>query len=591
MEYGALVDVYERLAGTASTNEKRDVLADAFADAAPALLDRLVTLARGRLGPAYDRPELGVSSSLTLDAIGQATGASEAAVRERWKETGDLGDAAAWAAEHGGQQTLVARDLTVERVHDTLLEVATYEGAGSRDRRVDAIAGLLADADPGEARYVVRTALGHLRVGVGEGTIRDAIATAFLADEVDDGPPRDAVDAVERAYQVTTDFGVVAATARDEGVDGLRDLRVALGRPVQSMLAEKAESLDAGLASAAGSGPSDGAAGDAERVVRCEYKYDGVRVQVHVDGDDVTLFTRRLADVTAQFPDVVRAVREGVTADRALLDGELVGYEPESLASDAPTPVAFQELSRRVKRETDVEALARDIPVVCHLFDCLYDDAGQRLDDSLTSRVDALDATYEPVSPRIEDGVAGLQGTTGVDATPDEPAPAEALYREALDAGHEGLMLKDPTATYQPGRRVGRCLKLKPTMDPLDLVVTRAKYSEGRRSELLGRLYLACYDPEADAFREVGRLSTGYTDAELEALTDRLEALVRDRDGRDVDIEPRIVLEVAYEEIQASPEYASGFALRFPRFEGVREDLAPTDADTLDRVQSLYDGQ
>jgi DNA ligase-1 len=152
-------------------------------------------------------------------------------------------------------------------------------------------------------------------------------------------------------------------------------------------------------------------------------------------------------------------------------------------------------------------------------------------------------------------------------------------------------MLKDPTATYQPGRRVGRCLKLKPTMEPLDLVVTRATYSEGRRSELLGRLYLACYDPDADAFREVGRLSTGYTDAELEALTDRLEALARDRDGRDVDLEPRVVLEVAYEELQESPEYASGFALRFPRFEGVREDLAPTDADTLDRVRALYEDQ
>jgi DNA ligase-1 len=176
-------------------------------------------------------------------------------------------------------------------------------------------------------------------------------------------------------------------------------------------------------------------------------------------------------------------------------------------------------------------------------------------------------------------------------ASTDDPAPAESLYREALDRGHEGLMFKDPTAAYQPGRRVGRLLKLKPTMEPLDLVVTRAQYSEGRRRELLGRLFLGCYDPEGGELREVGRLSTGYTDEELRALTDRLEALVTARDGRMVELDAEVVLEIEYEEIQESPEYGSGYALRFPRFLGVREDLGPTDADTLDRVTSLYDSQ
>jgi len=590
-----LVGVYDRLAGTASNNEKRDVLADAFAAADPELLDRLVTLARGRLGPAYDRPELGVSSSLTLDAVLQATGASEADVRERWKETGDLGDAAAWAAEHGGQQTLFSTTLTVERVHETLLDIATYEGAGSRDRKVDALAGLVADADPDEARYVVRTALGHLRVGVGEGTIRDAIAVAFLPGEVDgDGRPSTrAVEAVERAYQVTTDFSVVAATARSDGIAGLRRRSVELGRPVESMLAEKAETLRGGLESAAGDAAMGDATGGADGTaaqVRCEYKYDGVRVQAHVDGEDVALFTRRLEDVTAQFPDVVRAVGEGVSVERALLDGELVGYAPETVTTDSRDPVAFQELSRRVRRETDVEAMAREVPVVVHLFDCLHD-GRDRLDDPLADRLDALDATYDPVSPRPADGVAGLEPAASATATPEEPEPAAALYRDALDAGHEGLMLKDSTAAYQPGRRVGRCLKVKPTMDPLDLVVTRAKYSEGRRSELLGRLYLACYDADADAFREVGRLSTGYTDEELRALTDRLEGLVVERDGRDVDLQTAVVLEVEYEEVQRSPEYDSGFALRFPRFVTVREDLAPEDADTLEGVTDLYESQ
>jgi len=571
MEYAALVEVYDRLAATDSTDAKRDRLADLFADAGP-LLGRLVTLARGRLSPAYDRTELGVSSSLTLDAICRATGASESAVRGRWQATGDLGDAAAWASEHGGQQTLFSEPLTVERVHDGLRELAGYEGTGSQGRKVDALAGLLADADPDEARYVVRTALGHLRVGVGEGTIRDAVAVAFL-----DGS-ESAVAAVERAYQVTTDFRAVAETAREEGVDGLDALDIEPGRPVQVMLAEKAASPAAGVTDAA------------EGAAVCEYKYDGVRIQIHVDGDDVRLFTRRLEDITDQFPDVVRAVRAGVTADRAVLDGELVGYTPETVATDARDPVAFQTLSRRVKRETDVEALAREIPAVVHVFDCLATDASL-LAEPLSARRDRCADAVDPVAPAPDEPRAGLEFARSRRVAADDPDAAESVYREALEAGHEGLVIKNPAAGYQPGRRVGRLLKIKPTMEPLDLVVTRATYSEGRRSEWLGRLYVGCHDPDTGGFREVGRLSTGYTDDELADLTDRLEDLVTARDGRDVELRPAVVVEVEYEEIQESPEYGSGYALRFPRFLEVREDLAPTDADTFERVESLYEGQ
>jgi len=572
MEYAALVEVYDRLAATDSNNEKRDILAGVFADAGEMLV-RLVTLARGRLSPAYDRTELGVSSSLTLDAVLRATGAPEAAVREHWRETGDLGDAAAWAVENGSQQTLFSSTLTVERVHDDLRELATYEGAGSQDRKVDTLAGLLADADANEGRYVVRTALGHMRVGVGEGTIRDAVAHAFL-----DGSA-DTIEAVERAFQVTTDFRVVAETARDEGRTGLDALDIELFRPVQVMLAEKAESLTAGLTDAA----SDGRA-------LCEYKYDGIRVQIHVDGDEVRLFTRRLEDVTEQFPDVVQAVREGVGVDRAVLDGELVGYTPDTILTDARDPVAFQEFSRRVKRESDIESMARRVPTVVHLFDCLTD-GETLLGQPLSERLERLDATFAPIEPDPDVPRAGLERGRSVWVTADDSGPAEALYREALDAGHEGLMVKNPGAAYQPGRRVGRLLKLKPTMEALDLVVTRATYSEGRRSEWLGRLYLGCYDLSSGTFQEVGRLSTGYTDDELAALTDRLEELVTARDGRDVDLRPEVVLEVEYEEIQESSEYDSGYALRFPRFVGVREDLDPTDADTAGRVGELYSSQ
>jgi DNA ligase-1 len=580
MEYAELVGVYERLAATDSNHGKRDVLAELFAESGE-LLPVIVKLVRGRLFAAHQREELGVSSSLTLDAICKSTGVSEDRVRERWRETGDLGDAAAWAVEHESQQTLFSEPLTVERVHDSLRELATFEGSGSQDRRVGEIAGLLSDAEPREARYVVRTALNHLRVGIGEGTIRDAIAVAFL-----DGS-EEAIDAVERAYQVTNDYRVVAETAREEGREGLAALDVELFRPVQAMLAEKGDSLSGALADAA----TDGRA-------LCEVKYDGARVQIHKRGAEVRLFTRRLEDVTEQFPDVVAAVRAGVTAEEAILDGELVGYTSETATSDDREPVPFQRFSQRIKRESGVEAMAREVPVVAHLFDCLYD--GETLiDTALAERVERLAGCFDPVAVAPAEPRAGLEraASTWVDvgegfgADDDPPAAASERYRAALEGGHEGVMVKNPAATYQPGTRVGRMLKVKPTMEPLDLAVTRAIYSEGRRSDWLGRLYLSTYDEEAGEFREVGRLSTGYTDEELDALTDRLEELVVGEEGRAVELRPEVVLEVEYEEIQRSEEYDSGYALRFPRFLRRREELDPRDADSLERIESLFDSQ
>jgi len=588
MEYAALVDVYRRLAATESTNEKTAVLAEAFADADAEHLPMVVALVRGTVFRAWEPGDLGVSSGLTVRALRKATGVDEDRIEERWREAGDLGDAAAWAVDHRRQRTLVSPTLTVRDVSGTLRDLATYEGTGSRDRRIDAVAGLISDADPEEARYVVRTALGHLRVGVGGGTVRDAVALAFLDGDVsgtDAGDPptpsEDAVAAVERAHQVTNDFPLVAETARDGGRAALADLDVELFRPVEVVLARNAESVDAALADVAA---------DLEDVL-LERKFDGARVQIHKDGDEVRVFTRRLLEVTEQFPDVVRAVRERVTAASCILDGEAVGTDPET-----GDPVPFQQFSKRIRQEEDVEALADEVPAVVHLFDCLYFEGASLLDAPLRNRLDRLSAAFDPASGSIE-RAANCRPAVPGDAPGDEDGngdavdAARAFYREALAAGHEGVMAKNLAAPYRPGRRVGTMAKAKPVMEPLDLVVTRAQWSEGRRSDFLGRLFLGCYDPETDALREVGRLATGYTDEELRDLTARLEPLIAEEEGRRVDLEPEVVLEVEYEEIQPSTEYDSGYALRFPRFSRFRPDLGPEDADTLARVERLHEGE
>jgi len=641
MKYADLVAVYERLDGTEANLELTAIVAETLAEADEEHLPLLVKLLRGDPFAAWKPDELGLSSSLTAEAISKATGVSEGAIEDAWRETGDLGSAAAEAVERDRQQTLFSEDLTVRRVHDTLQEVATYEGEGSQGKRIDAVAGLVADAEPDEAKYVVRTVLGNLRLGIGEGTIRDAIAAAFLADREADDEFEKAVTAVERGFQVTNDYRTVAETARDDGVAGLRDLDVELFRPLRVMLAKKADGLADAFETVAGAegqattdaedadrdadedaddggtggGPAESDGGgqttltghpveggdgnqsaggessggessvtagespQAPEPALLEYKLDGFRIQIHKRGEDVTVFTRRLEDVTHQFPEVVERVRDRFDAESCILEGEVVAYDPET-----GEPLPFQELSRRIKRKYDVERLREEVPVGVHLFDLLYLDGETYLEAPLAERVAALEDRLAGT-----DGERAFQRATNV-VTADLDAARE-FYERALAAGQEGIMVKNRGAAYQPGSRVGYMVKVKPTMEPLDLTILRAKWSEGRRSNRLGRLYLGCRDEGTGEFREVGRLSTGFSDEELLEITERLEETIVEQDGREVVFEPSEVIEVAFEEVQASPEYGSGYALRFPRFEGFRDDLDLADVDTVERIESLYEDQ
>lgn len=562
MEYRELVDWYEELEATSSTLELTEILADGFQAADAELLPSLVLLCRGNIFADWEPAELGVSSSLTTEAITKATGITEDQLEDWWRDTGDLGNAAVKAVDARKQATLMTETLTVTEVHETLQEIATYEGEGSQQQRVDAIANLLSNSDPKEARYIVRTVLGAMRLGVGEGLLRDAIAAAFL-----DGSEA-AVDAVERAHQVTNDFRVVARTAKTDGIAGLEALDIELFRPIKVMLAQKAERLEEGIADTAS---------DRSRVL-LEYKYDGMRTQIHHDGDRTEVYTRRLENVTDQFPAVAEHAATQVDADSFIIEGEIVGYDPETGA-----PVPFQTLSQRIKRKYDIEQLQAEIPVTVHLFDILYLDGASLLDEPLNSRLAALEERLEPAGESVLERAATRR-------SPDLDTAA-SFYETALSAGHEGLMLKNLDAAYQPGSRVGYMMKLKPTMEPLDLVITRAKWSEGRRSDFLGRVYLGCRDEASGEFVEVGRMATGFTDAELEEITNRLKPLITEEDGRSVSVDPGVIVEAEYEEIQESPDYDSGYALRFPRFRKFRDDLTLEDIDSLARVRKLYDSQ
>jgi DNA ligase-1 len=521
---------------------------------------------QGRVFPAHDSTKLDIGPALCYEAIAKAAGRNVTAddVAARVADVGDVGEVAA-SYDFGGQQGLAAfgagagagggdgddtggtGGVTVAEVDAELRDLAASEGSGSRDTKRDILFGLFNRTGDDEARYLARLVLSEMRIGVGDGSVRDAVADAF------DVP----VDAVERALQVTNDHGEVAVVARDEGLDGLESLGLAVGRPVGAMLAQAGTVTDAL---------------DEWDEAAVEWKFDGARVQVHYDGEETALFSRNMEDVTDPLPEVVEFVESALDAP-AILDGEVV-----AVAEDG-SPLPFQEVLRRFRRKHDVAKAREDVLVEFRAFDCLHADGDDLLDRPLVERHDRLADAL---------GDAGAQALSALTLSED-PEEVAAVEADALDADHEGIMLKNPQSAYTPGRRGKQWLKRKPDVETLDLVVTGAEWGEGRRAKLLGTFEIAARTD--DGFAALGKVATGITDEELAELSELLEPHVLSEDGADVEIDPAVVFEVGYEEIQASPTYAAGYALRFPRFLGVRDDIDPTDADSLERVERLADRQ
>jgi DNA ligase-1 len=523
------------------------LLADAESD-----LPVVVRLLLGRVFPAWDATTLDVGPSLCHAALARAAGTNVTAadVADRLAETGEIG-AVAESFDLGGQSGLGAFGagdtdrLTVAEVNDHLEDLALADGPGSQDRKVETLFGLVNRAAPIGARYLSRLVLSEMRIGVGEGTIRDAVADAF------DVP----VPAVERALQVTNDYGAVAVRARDEGEAGLDAVDLSVGRPVRAMLAQ--------TGTAVGALESWGEAA-------VETKFDGARVQIHHDPDsETTVFSRNMAEVTEALPELVEFVAAAVDVP-VILDGEALAVD------DAGEPLPFQEILRRFRRKHDVARVREEVAVELRAFDCLHVDGTDLLDTPLRERRERLDAA-------LDSGVSPLVFTDD----PEDIADREAA---ALAEGHEGIMLKDPDSTYTPGKRGQNWLKRKPDVETLDLVVTGAEWGEGRRANHLGTFLLSARVEDADEeFVTIGKVATGITDEQLAELTDRLAPSIVREAGTTVDLDSSVVFEVGYEAIQESPTYGSGYALRFPRFVAVREDKDPAAADSLARVERLID--
>ncbi len=539
MQYSKLADLYEQLESTAKKLEKRDMLAEFYKKSDS--IDKVVMMSTGSVFPAgsYD---LGLARELMKKIIAKSSGSSLDSVNKTFKETGDLGLTAEKLMQKKKQSFLASHALTVDKVFDNLKELPNLTGKGSQERKVDLVVELLSHASPKEARYIVRTIIGGMRIGVAEGIIREAIALAF------DKEPQQ----IEHAFNVVGDFGIVAEMAKKNNLKA----EVQLFHPIRVMLAD--------------AGPELKEAIEKFEETAIEYKYDGFRIQAHKDGNKVKIFSRRLDEVTNQFPDIEKMIKEQVYAKQCIIEGEVVAVDNKG------NPQPFQSLSRRIKRKHDIEKMVKDIPVQVNLFDVIYLNGKSLMNEPFKERWKILQKIIKQVkSLRLADHIE----TKDIEQ-------AEKFYQSSLKAGQEGVIIKNLHAHYQPGKRVGYWLKIKPIMEPLDLVVVGAEWGEGKRAKWLSSMVLAARNKEE--LLETGRMASGFTEDQLEELTKKLKPLIIEEQDKIAKIKPQVVIEIGYEEIQKSQKYPSGYALRFPRLLKIRDDKLPKDANTVRDIEKLF---
>jgi DNA ligase 1 len=456
--------------------------------------------------------------------------------------TGRIGIGYSTLSELRNTEGAAAPSLTLLEVDSALVQIAATTGKGSAAARSEQLARLFARATRAEQDFLVRLLAGELRQGALEGVMVEAVAAAACVDESE----------VRRATMFSADLGAVARVALTEGAPGLAEFSIRIERPVQPMLAQTAEDVADAL----------GRLGTAA----LEWKLDGARVQVHKAGEVVRIFTRRLNEVTDAVPELVEAVRT-LPSRELILDGEAIAIGPGG------APQAFQVTMRRFGRKLDVAAMRSELPLTAFFFDCLQRDGESLVDRPARERFAVLsEAVPAPlVVPRL---------------VTSDAAAAEAFYRDALAHGHEGVMAKALDAPYEAGRRGASWLKVK-RVRTLDLVVLAAEWGHGRRRGWLSNLHLGARDP-AGGFVMLGKTFKGMTDELLEWQTSALQQREVSRDAYTVYVRPELVVEVAFNDLQVSPQYPGGLALRFARVKGYRTDKQPEQADTIETVRQFY---
>lgn len=541
MQFLEFARICERLEGIPGRLDMIEEVAAVLPRLGDDELPVFVRFVMGRVFPDWSTKKLGVGPNLLYDAVAYVVGTKRETVREAINATGDAGLAVEDLLARKEQTSFFVQELDLVDVYREFGRMAAAGGQRSQREKLRVAQGLFGNARPLEGRYLTRLMLEELRIGMGEGNVRDAVARAFDID----------VRLVEHAHQAMNDLGEVALLARrDPGA--LARVTIEPFRPVKMMLAQ--------------AGTIAGQLTDHGEVA-VEYKYDGSRFQFHKQGDVCRIYSRRLEEVTESLPDIARQLQEATDHD-VILDGEAVAVRDGR-------PMPFQYVIRRFRRKHKVDAMMEKIELVPRVFDILYLDGETLMDRPLGERRTILE---EVLGAHVAE-----QFRVG------DAAAAEAIYADALALGHEGVMVKVLDSPYTPGVRGRLWVKVKPGVETLDLAVVGAEWGEGRRAKMFGSFLLAVQDQ--GRLLPVGKVATGITDETLAELYTLFKDSVIARSGKEVTLEPAVVFEVGYSEIQTSPNYESGYALRFPRFVRVREDKSVDEVETLDTLAERYGGQ
>jgi len=578
MEFSIISEMFEMMEKTTKRIELTNILVELLKKTPKKIIPNVVYLLQGIIRPNFEGVELGIAEKLAIRAISKSAGLPIKKIEDDYRECGDLGLTASNILKIKTQTTFTAEKITVERVYETLFRIARLEGKGSQDLKMKYISSLLNDATPLEAKFVIKILLGTLRLGVAENTVMDALAIAFT------GKKENRVQ-IENAYNVSSDLGKVSLIIATDGIDEIKKFKISLFSPIRPMLADRVQS------------EKDVIRKMPEQFV-AEYKLDGERVQIHKQSDKIVLFSRRLENITQYYPDIVERIGKTLNVNEGVFEAEIVPIN-ENTGEFLP----FQELMHR-RRKYKLDKAVSQYPITVNFFDVLYYDKKDCLNLEYSERRKILEQIVH------EDNFSKLVPMLFV----KNENEVEDFLENSINAGCEGLMLKDPSAPYRAGMRGSNWLKLKREYrnelgDSLDLIVIGAYFGRGRRTGLYGTLLLATYNPENDNLPSICKVGTGFTDESLDQLYQILSNKVTLKKNprivsemeADIWFEPELVLEIVASEITLSPIHktalgtirkGAGLALRFPKFTGkIRIEKGSEDASTGEEVYSLYKGQ
>ncbi len=564
MLYSKLAELYESLGSTTKRLEKINILSKFLEYLSEKDKDVLYLLG-GNIYPEYDERKIGISNQLAIKAISKASGTPSEKVVQEWKKLGDIGKVAEKLIQSKKQSTLFSKShLTTTKVLENLRKLPELEGEGTVEKKLNLITELLTAATSLEALYLTRTLIGDLRIGIQESTIRESLVKAFFDSN------KESSKIIQDAIDNTNDLVEVFIVAKKQKLSEFDKIELQVGKPIKAMLAQKVKTIEEGFKAVG-------------KPCAIEYKYDGFRLIIHKKDSEIKLFTRKLENVTKQFPEAVEYVNKYVKGNSFILDCEAIGYNKKTKEY---TP--FQAISQRIRRKYDIEKVKEELPIEINVFDILYYEGKSLIKGPFEKRAQLIRKIVTNTPYKI---VSSKQIIT------DNLNEAEEFYKKALKDNQEGVMMKNLFAIYQPGNRVGHMLKVKPSERDLDLIITGAEYGTGKRSGWLSSFILSCKGKNESEFLEIGKVGTGIKEKDeqegvsFNELNDLLKPLITKEKGKDVEIKPKIIVAVTYQEIQQSPNYSSGWALRFPRITALRPDKHISEVVSIEEIEEEVEKQ